>query len=153
MIWFGWILWYINHCRTFNAKSSLYICIKYIWFVRLGLWHINRCRLFNAISPLYIYIKYIWFGLVGFMAYQPLKVIYGQIFQFLRGVQLVWIQFPSPRLVFITRQKNLVCPAIYLLMGRWNEILTFPMKINGKWNSICFVQDLNPDHWFHFRCR
>ena len=25
MIWFGWILWHINHCRLFNAKSSLYI--------------------------------------------------------------------------------------------------------------------------------
>ena len=30
------------------------------------LWHINHCRLFNAKSYLYIYIKYIWFGLVGF---------------------------------------------------------------------------------------
>ena len=28
-IWFGWVLWYINHCRLFNAKSSLYIYIKY----------------------------------------------------------------------------------------------------------------------------
>ena len=32
MIWFGWVLWHINHCRLFNAKSSLYIYIKYIWF-------------------------------------------------------------------------------------------------------------------------
>ncbi len=30
MIWFGWVLWYINHCRLFNAKSSLYIYIKYL---------------------------------------------------------------------------------------------------------------------------
>ena len=30
MIWFGWVLWYINHCRLFNAKSSLYIYIKYM---------------------------------------------------------------------------------------------------------------------------
>ena len=21
---FGWVLWHINHCRLFNAKSSLY---------------------------------------------------------------------------------------------------------------------------------
>ena len=34
MIWFGWVLWHINHCRLFNAKSSLDIYIKYI---RLGL--------------------------------------------------------------------------------------------------------------------
>ena len=38
----------------------------YIWF-GLVLWHINRCRLFNAKSSLYIYIKcMIWFGWVGF---------------------------------------------------------------------------------------
>ena len=32
MIWFGCVLWHINHCRLFNAKSSLYIYIKYIGF-------------------------------------------------------------------------------------------------------------------------
>ena len=31
MIWFGWVLWHINHCRLFNAKSPLYIYIKYIY--------------------------------------------------------------------------------------------------------------------------
>ena len=67
MIWFGWVLWRINHCELFNAKPSLYIYSKYIWFGLFGfLWHINYCRLFNAKSSLYIYIKYIWFGLVGF---------------------------------------------------------------------------------------
>ena len=68
MIWFGWVLWHINHCRLYNAKSSLYIYIKYIWFGLVGwfLWHINHCRLFNTKSSLYIYIKYIWYGLVEF---------------------------------------------------------------------------------------
>ena len=96
MIWFGWILWHINHCRFLNAKSSLYIYIKYTWFglvgfydistivgylisnphytyiydiynfVWLSLWHFNHSRLFTAKSSLYIYIKYIWFNLVGF---------------------------------------------------------------------------------------
>ena len=28
MIWFGWVLWHINHCRLFNAKSSSYIYIE-----------------------------------------------------------------------------------------------------------------------------
>ena len=32
MIWLGWFLWHINHFRLFNAISSLYIYIKYIWF-------------------------------------------------------------------------------------------------------------------------
>ena len=29
MIWFGWVLWHINLYRLLNAKSSLYIYIKY----------------------------------------------------------------------------------------------------------------------------
>ena len=33
LIWFGRVLCHINHCRLFNAKSSLYIYMKYIWFV------------------------------------------------------------------------------------------------------------------------
>ena len=32
LVWFGLVLWHINHCLLFNAKSSLYIYIKYIWF-------------------------------------------------------------------------------------------------------------------------
>ena len=32
MICFGWVLLRINHCRLFNAKSFLYIYIKYIGF-------------------------------------------------------------------------------------------------------------------------
>ena len=32
----------------------------------LVLWHINHCRLFNAKSSLFMYIKYVGFGLVGF---------------------------------------------------------------------------------------
>ena len=113
LVWLG--LWHITLWRLFNAKSSLYIYIQYIWvwfglvgfcgislfedysmpnplytyifniyeydFVWLGLWHITLWRLFNAKSSLYIYIQYIrvWFGLVGFMAYHPLKVIQCQI--------------------------------------------------------------------------
>ena len=42
MIWFGWVLWHINHCRLFNAKSS-FIHIYQIYMICL----------------------------VGFMAYQP----------------------------------------------------------------------------------
>ena len=88
MIWFGLVLWLINHLWLFYAKSSLNIYIEYIgfgldWFYGivcylmpnplytyisniydlvwfgLVLWHINHCRLFNAKSSLCIYIKYI----------------------------------------------------------------------------------------------
>ena len=61
MIWLG--LWHINHCRSFNAKSSLHTHIKYIWFGCV-LQHINHYRLFNAKSSLFIHLKYIWFGWV-----------------------------------------------------------------------------------------
>ena len=45
LIWLDWVLWHINHCKLFKAKSSLYIYIRYILFDLVGL---------------------------GFMAYQPL---------------------------------------------------------------------------------
>ena len=96
LVWFGLVLWHINYYRLLNAKSSLYIYNKYIWFglfgfygistivgylmpnslyayvlniynlVWLGFMHINHCRLFNAKFSLYIYIEYIWFDLVRF---------------------------------------------------------------------------------------
>ena len=77
MIWFGWILWHINHCRLFNTESSSYIYIRYIGFGFVGfygmstivgylipnplwfglvLWHINHSRLFNAKS-IFIHIN------------------------------------------------------------------------------------------------
>ena len=32
MIWFGGVLWHINHYRLFNAKSSLYMYGLYTTF-------------------------------------------------------------------------------------------------------------------------
>ena len=62
LVGLGWVLWHINHCRLFNAKSYLYIYILNIYdFVLLGF--INHSGLFNAKSSLYIFIKYIGFGL------------------------------------------------------------------------------------------
>ena len=34
-MWFGLVLWHINHCRSFNAKSFLYIYIKYTRFLNI----------------------------------------------------------------------------------------------------------------------
>ena len=68
--WFRLVLWYIDHCRLFNAKSSLYV---YIWMYKswfgLVLWYIDHCRLFNAKSSLYVYSGCIRVGLFGFMVY------------------------------------------------------------------------------------
>ena len=55
MIWFGWVLWHINHCRLFNAKSSLYIYIKYIWFGLVGFYGISTVVGYLMLNPFYTY--------------------------------------------------------------------------------------------------
>ena len=77
-VWFGWVglgwvLWHINHCRLFNAKSSLYIYIKYIWFGLVGFYGISTIVGYLMPNPLYTYILNIYdLVWLGFMAYQPL---------------------------------------------------------------------------------
>ena len=73
MIWFGWVLWHINNCWLFNAKSSLYIYIKYIGFALVGFYGISIIVGNLMSNPLYIYILNIYdLVWLGFMAYQPL---------------------------------------------------------------------------------
>ena len=68
MIWFGWVLWHINHCRLCNAKFSLYIYIKYTWFGLVGFYGISITVGYLMANPLYTYIlniyDLVWFGLV-----------------------------------------------------------------------------------------
>ena len=73
LVWFGWVLWYINHWRLFNTKSPLIIHIKYIWLGWVGFYGISTSGGYLIPNPLYIYILNIY-GLVwfGFMVYQPL---------------------------------------------------------------------------------
>ena len=72
MIWFDRLLWYINHCRLFNAKSSLYIYIKYIGFGLVGFYGISTIVGYLMPNLLYTYIldihDLVW---LAFMAYQP----------------------------------------------------------------------------------
>ena len=79
MILFGWVLWHINHCRLFNAKSSLYIYIKYIGFGLVRFYGTSTIVGYLMPNPLYTYILNIYdlVGL-GFMAYQPLYVIFSE---------------------------------------------------------------------------
>ena len=56
MIWFGWVLWYINHCRLFNEKSYLYLYIKYIWFDLVGFYGISTLAVYLMPNPIYTYI-------------------------------------------------------------------------------------------------
>ena len=55
MIWFGWVLWHINHCSLFNAKSSLYIYIKYT-FGLVEFYGISTMVGYVMSNPLYTYI-------------------------------------------------------------------------------------------------
>ena len=73
MIWFGLFLWHINHCRLFNAKSSLYIYVKYILFGFVLFYDISTIVGYLMPNPLYTYMSNIYYLVwLGFMAYQPL---------------------------------------------------------------------------------
>ena len=56
MIWFDWFLWHINHYRFFNAKSSLYIYIKYIRFGLIWFYGMSTIVVYLMPNLLYIYI-------------------------------------------------------------------------------------------------
>ena len=59
MIWFGWVFRHINHFRSFNAKSFLYIYIKYIGFGLVGFYGIEIFVGYLMPNPFYSYILYI----------------------------------------------------------------------------------------------
>ena len=59
MIWFGWVLRHINHCRLFNVKSFLYIYIKYMISK-----HILLITFLN--EPEFIFFALRWFYLFLF---------------------------------------------------------------------------------------
>ena len=73
MVCFGWILWHITHCWLFNAKSSLYIYIKYIGFRLVWFDGISTIVYYSMLNPLETYILNIY-DLVelDLMTYQPL---------------------------------------------------------------------------------
>ena len=52
----GLVLWHINHYRLFNAKSSLYIYIKYIGFGLVRFYGISTILGYLMPNPLFIYI-------------------------------------------------------------------------------------------------
>ena len=73
MIWFGLVLWHINHCRLFNAKSSLETCIKYMIFSLVGFYGKSTIVGYLFPNPIYTYISNIYdLVWLDFMAYQPL---------------------------------------------------------------------------------
>ena len=76
MIWFGWVLWHINHCWLSNVKSFIYIYIYiyiYIGFGFIEFYGISTHVDSLKPNPFYTYILDIYdlVGL-GFMVYQLL---------------------------------------------------------------------------------
>ena len=92
-IWFGlvWVLWHINHCRLFNTKSSLYIYIRYIWFGFVGFYGISTTVGYLIPNPLYTYILFGFVGFygisttVGYLIPNPLYTYILDIYDFLLG--------------------------------------------------------------------
>ena len=56
LVWFNWVLWHISHRRLFNAKSFLYIYIKYIGFGLVGFYGISTILGYLMPNPIYTYI-------------------------------------------------------------------------------------------------
>ena len=70
IFWFGWVLYHINHYRLFNAKSFLYIYIRYIGFGLVGFYGTSTIVGYLMPNPLYTYILNIYdLVWLGFMAY------------------------------------------------------------------------------------
>ena len=94
LLYSGLFLWHINHCRLFNAKSSLYICIKYIWFGLVGFYGISTIAGYLIPkSSLYIYNKYIWFGSIGFYGISTIisHLISNSLYKYILNIYtLVW---------------------------------------------------------------
>ena len=67
MIWFDWILNYINLCRLLSAKSCLYIYIKYIKFSWVGFYSISTIVGYFIPYPLYAYIYQIYMIWLGWV--------------------------------------------------------------------------------------
>ena len=60
LVWVGFVLWHINHCRLFNAESFLYIYMKYIWFGLVGFYGISTIVGYLMPNPFYTYISNIY---------------------------------------------------------------------------------------------
>ena len=60
MIWFGWGFCHINHCRLFNAKSSLYRVTKYIGFGFVEFYGLSTFEGYLMPNPVDKYISNIY---------------------------------------------------------------------------------------------
>ena len=56
LVWFGWVLWHVNPYRLVNAKSSLFIYIRYIGFSLVGFYGISATVDYLMPNLFYTYI-------------------------------------------------------------------------------------------------
>ena len=56
MIWFGRVFWHINHCRLFDARSFIYIYIKYIGIGLVSFYGMSTILGYLMPNPVYTYI-------------------------------------------------------------------------------------------------
>ena len=66
LVWLDIMAYQKLNCRQFNAKSSLYLYIQYIWFGFAGFYSLSTIVGYLMPNSLYTYIFDIWYGLVGF---------------------------------------------------------------------------------------
>ena len=85
------LCFYINHCRLFNAKSSLYIYIKYIWFGLVGFDGISTIAGYLMPNSLYTYILNIY-GLVWFYGISTSVgyLILNPLYTYIYWIYFIW---------------------------------------------------------------
>ena len=93
MIWLGWVLWHINHCRLFNAKSSFYKYIEYIWFGLVRFYGISTIVGYLMLNPLFTNTLNIWFGLVGFYSISTIVgyLMLNPLFTNILNIYMIWL--------------------------------------------------------------
>ena len=77
LVWLGFMAY--HHCRLFNAKSSVYIYIKYIGFGLVWFYGISTIVDYLLPNPFYTYILNIYdLVWLGFMAYHHCRLFYAK---------------------------------------------------------------------------
>ena len=122
MAGFDWLLCHINPCRSFNAKSSLYIYIKCIWLGLIDFYAISTLVGHLMPNPLYTYIldikDLVW---LCFMAYQPVTYL-GHAY-FWRGDILVICRGYSQRILshtdWVVWCVSLPPTRLHFTQGQW----------------------------------
>ena len=89
--------WHINHCWSFNAKYSIYIYIRYIWFGLVEVFGISTIVDYLLPNTLYTNILNIYDMVwLSFMAYQSFAVysMPNPLYTYISDIQnLVWLIF------------------------------------------------------------